>query len=432
MDQNVQPRARRALSLGDRRREVLQELRECIDLQGERSWVIVINLDRFGLINVGVGFEVADHLLDCYKTCIEFVLPNGGTCWHLHADEFLVHIKAAGQEIGRITERIHQAVNDLRVASVNANLALTCSIGTVASAENDFPAQEYVRQATAAMMQAKRDGGNGTVVFESSILMSANRKLQLECDLRHALSSGQLEVYLQSQFDTHECVIGAECLLRWNHPERGTISPGEFLPLAEESDLIVDIGRWVIDQACTIQARLGSAGSDMRISINISPRQFMKANFCDSLMHAVKFHGADASKLVLEVTEGLVLRGLAEVRKRMLFLVSKGFVLSLDDFGTGYSSFSYLKSLPVQEMKIPRSFVAQEASDENSVMQAMMLMARSMKLEVVAEGVETPEELKRLRRLGGDQLIFQGFLFARPVPAEHWMAQFISRSTIPA
>lgn len=430
MDQNIQPRARRTLSLGDRRREVLQELRECIDLHGERSWVILINLDRFGLINVGVGFEVADHLLDCCKTCIEFVLPKGAACWHLHSDEFLVHVKATSTEIGQITERIHQAVKDLRVASINENLALTCSIGTVRYAESYSPAHEYVRQATAAMMQAKRDGGNGTVQFESSILKSANRKLELECDLRRALSSGQLEVYLQSQFDTHECVIGAECLLRWNHPEKGTISPGEFLPLAEESDLIVDIGRWVIDQACAIQARLGAAGSDIRISVNISPRQFMKANFCESLMHTVKVHGADASKLVLEVTESLVLRGLAEVRKRMLFLVSKGFVLSLDDFGTGYSSFSYLKSLPVQEMKIPRSFVAQEAPGENSVMHAMMLMARSMKLEVVAEGVETAEELQRLRRLGGDQLIFQGFLFARPVPVEHWMAQFETRSTL--
>ena len=242
----------------------------------------------------------------------------------------------------------------------------------------------------------------------------------LEQDLRRALAQGELRMYLQAKVDAHGEVWGAEALLRWQHPTRGWVSPGQFIPIAEDSGLIVTVGAWVLDQACELIAREAEAGRVLRIAVNVSPRQFLQSDLVGHVRQTLSRTGIDPRCLTLEITEGLLLKGTAEVLARMEELATMGLRFSIDDFGTGYSSLAYLKRLPLHELKIDQSFVRDVPRDGNdvAVIEAIVSIAHHMGFKVVAEGVESAEQQAFLIAQGCDY--FQGFLHHRPEPATAW------------
>ena len=275
---------------------------------------------------------------------------------------------------------------------------------------------EVLKRADMAMYQAKQDGRNAIRQYDPSTQMLLNQRTALISDLNLALSDTQFELFYQVQVDQHNQPLGAECLLRWNHPTRGQISPAVFIPLAEDCGAITFIGHWVIRSACETLARWKHLPQfrHLHLSVNVSPKQFIEYDFVSRLAAAVAEFDVDTRLLILELTEGAVLQDVDDVIKKMASLRDLGVRLSIDDFGTGYSSLAYLQRLPISEIKIDRSFVQGMSQDEESfaIVSAIIALADKLKFSVVAEGVETVEHQDRLRALGATTL--QGFLISRP------------------
>jgi EAL domain-containing protein (putative c-di-GMP-specific phosphodiesterase class I) len=246
-------------------------------------------------------------------------------------------------------------------------------------------------------------------------------RLALERALRRALQDDEFELYLQPQYDGHHNMVSCEALLRWPQPDGGFISPNEFIPIAEETGLIVPLGEWVLRRAGQLVCALELAGYQLSLCVNVSPRQFSEANFVERVRTILWETGADAGRIVLEITEGVVVADFDDVRKKMHALRQMGIILSIDDFGTGHSSLAYLKLLPLHELKIDRAFVHSLPDDDNDVaiVEAVLSVARHLQLEVVAEGVETSAQLEFLRQRGCHR--FQGYLLAKPAaPQQHF------------
>jgi EAL domain-containing protein (putative c-di-GMP-specific phosphodiesterase class I) len=288
--------------------------------------------------------------------------------------------------------------------------------------------ETILRHADTAMYQAKEGGRNAVCFFEPAMQSLVEERLALENDLRAAIASEEFELYLQGQHDADGRIKGAEVLLRWTHPRRGLVPPTSFIPLAEESGLIDELGEWVLRKAAMLLKTLEDAGHDLRLAVNISPRQFRKADFVARVRTILAETGANPLRLVLEITENLLLADLGEATARMHELQALGIRFSIDDFGTGYSSLSYLKRLPLQELKIDRAFVAglPQDADDAALSKTILLIARQMHLEVVAEGVETEAQLTWLKHNGCHH--FQGYLFGRPQP----VTAFLTRLAMPA
>jgi EAL domain-containing protein (putative c-di-GMP-specific phosphodiesterase class I) len=276
-----------------------------------------------------------------------------------------------------------------------------------------------------AMYQAKNSGRNRVCFFDPNMQESMEARAALESDLRISLREGHLHLYYQIQLDQARQPIGAEALIRWIHPQRGFISPADFIPLAEESSLIIDVGNWVLDTACA-QIALWSKfeqTKNLTLAVNISAKQFIQSDFVDQIAHMIKKHGINASRLKLELTESVVLDDLDSVVAKMLTLRDVlGVSLSLDDFGTGYSSLSYLKQLPLDQIKIDQSFVRDMTTDTSDAMMVKNIidMAHNFGLNVIAEGVETEDQLSLLKKNGC--MSYQGYLFSKPIPIEQFEA----------
>jgi EAL domain-containing protein (putative c-di-GMP-specific phosphodiesterase class I) len=246
----------------------------------------------------------------------------------------------------------------------------------------------------------------------------------LEADLRRALPNGELQLYYQIQVDNEHRPLGAEALVRWKHPQRGMVSPAQFIPVAEESSLILDIGLWALDTACRQLAQWGAneRTRTLSLAVNVSAQQFRKSDFVETVTAAIREHGIGPAHLKLELTESVVLSDVADVVAKMHALKALGVKLSLDDFGTGYSSLSYLKQLPLDQLKIDQSFVRDIANDPNDavMVQTIIGMAQNFRLNVIAEGVETASQLDFLKRNGC--MAYQGYLFGKPLPIEEFEA----------
>jgi EAL domain-containing protein (putative c-di-GMP-specific phosphodiesterase class I) len=273
------------------------------------------------------------------------------------------------------------------------------------------------------MYRAKAAGRNRIAFFEPAMQAEVEQRLAIEQDLKEAILTEQFQVHVQPQFDAARREVGAELLLRWQHPVRGAVSPAQFIPIAEESGLILRLGERVLAAACDALAQMQRAGRLLPLSVNVSPRQFRSDDFVAGVRAALAASGAPASALILEVTEGLLIENLEDTRSRMAELVAMGIRFSIDDFGTGYSSLAYLKKLPLYELKIDRSFVRDiphDASD-TAIVQTILSLARPLNLRVVAEGVETQAQADFLIAEACEGL--QGYLFARPAPLAGWLQQ---------
>jgi EAL domain-containing protein (putative c-di-GMP-specific phosphodiesterase class I) len=281
------------------------------------------------------------------------------------------------------------------------------------------------------MYKAKSAERNTLRFFDPAMQTALDERSALEASLRVAVEHGQLRLYYQPQLDSARRIIGAEALVRWMHPERGLLLPGEFIPLAEETGLILPIGQWLLETACT-QIKAWSAGpatNGLRLAVNVSARQFRQPDFVTQIEQVLARTGADPARLKIELTESLVIDDVADTIARMQALKVLGVGFSMDDFGTGFSSLSYLKRLPLDQLKIDRAFVRDLANDLNdaAIVQTIITMGKTLGLDVIAEGVETEAQLERLRTFGC--AAFQGFLFARPLPLDEF-EEFVQRTNV--
>ncbi len=394
------------------------------------SALILLNLDRFKTLNDARGHASGDILLRAVADRLATVLGRRDVLARMSADEFAILVRCSREETEGIAARAQALADKVHIAikfplHVNADeIFITCSLGIALFPQNlDDQPGDVLRRANTAMHRAKRNGGNQSLTFEPSMTSMAEQCFQIERELREAIADGQLRLYLQSQVNSAGVIVGAEALVRWQHPERGLVYPASFIPIAEETDLIVDIGVWVLTESCKILAQHEMVGRPVRLSVNVSPRHFGKPGFVAGVLRILADTGADPGHLTLEITESLLVNDMNDVVAKMTELTSLGIHFSLDDFGTGYSSLTYLKRLPIQELKIDKIFVQDAPSnpDNAALVETILSVAKHMKLDVVAEGVETREQADFLEARA--EVVHQGYLFGRPEPAEVWLKQ---------
>ncbi len=395
--------------------------------------LLLLDLDRFTTFNDARGSEMGDRLLCAVALRLSEILPPQGLLVRVAGDEFAVvlhglgaDVSLAGSQALLFAEKLQAALlrpllldGDAEEAQLGASVGITLYPQTA-----DDGAHDALRRAGTALHRAKQAGGGRAEFFEQGMGEVAEQRFRVERELRHAVGAGELRIYLQSQVDVKGQLTGAEVLVRWQHPRDGLVAPGVFIPIAEESDLIVSVGSWVLAQSCALLAQPAFKARGLRLSVNLSARQFRQARFVPQLRALVAANGADPRLLTLEVTEGLVIDDFDDVVAKMHELAALGVDMSLDDFGTGYSSLAYLKRLPIQEIKIDRSFVheAPTNADDGVLVDGILSVARHFGLRVVAEGVETRAQADFLSQRAPD-IVYQGYLFGRPEPDVDWLAR---------
>lgn len=395
-----------------------------VNRQRQPLAVLFLDLDRFKFINDTLGHRMGDLLLQAVVQRLQGVLVSTETLYRLGGDEFIIVAEVAEKERG--LERAQELLHDLEAPFQleDHELFITTSIGLSWYPDDGEDMETLFKNADMAMYRAKDQGRNNVQLYDSVMNEYAIARLQLEKDLRKAIERGQLQVYYQPQIDIQtERMIGMEALVRWLHPERGMVSPGEFVPLAEETNLIVPIGEWVMRTACEQTKRWHDAGyPEIRVSINLSAHQFRQPNLAYQVSQVLEETGIDPQYVDLEITESITMTNVDKAISTMLELASLGLQISIDDFGTGYSSLSYLKKFPIHTLKIDQSFVRDipKNQDDAAIATAVIAMAHSLNLNVIAEGVETEEQLAFLRERNCNE--YQGYLCSRPLPPAEFEA----------
>ena len=410
--------------LRDRLERELAHLRR----NGRLGALLFIDLDNFKHINDARGHAVGDELLRQVAQRLSGVLREEDTVARLGGDEFVVQVsgldpdaEVAARQAQLIADKV-RTVLEGRYEVSGYPYTSTGSIGITLFPRHDATTvDDLLREADTAMYRAKSGGRNRIEFFEAQMQSEVEERLAMEQDLQLALAANQFDVHVQSQVDVQGRIVGGELLLRWQHPTRGNVPPNLFIPMAEESTLILQLGQMVLQRACEALSRLQQAGRNWSLSVNVSPRQFRSPDFVECVAHVLRETGADARGLILEVTEGLLIDDWQNTVLRMSELVALGLRFSIDDFGTGYSSLAYLKKLPLYELKIDRTFVRDTPADPNdtAIVEAILSVSQHLGLRVVAEGVETQEQATFLTSHGCQCL--QGFLYARPTSLSGWL-----------
>ena len=396
-----------------------KSLNECKGRSGTQLALLQIDLDGFRQFNDTLGHAVGDELLVAVAERWLPLLPSKDILARMGGDEFglIVHHLDNATEAVTLSKQLLEAIQrpfELR----GLELFLGASIGFAMYPEDGEDAATLIRHANTAMNVVKRQGKNDAQRFRSQMNTAARERLELEVALRRALERGELEVYYQPQVNNAGVVVSVEALTYWNHPTQGVVGPSRFIPIAEESGLIVPLGAWVLAQSCAQIYRWRREGLNVSLAVNMNVQQFLRSDFADVVAATLKSTGLEARFLELELTESALMHDLALAVERLMALRRLGVRVSIDDFGTGYSSLSYLQKLPVNAVKIDRSFVSHlepNAPGWNMV-NLIVMLARHLRLGVVAEGVETSAQFEVLRDLAVDRS--QGYLFARPTPAE--------------
>jgi diguanylate cyclase (GGDEF)-like protein/PAS domain S-box-containing protein len=400
--------------------------------------VMFVDLDNFKQINDARGHSVGDHLLTEVAQRLQALLRVEDTVARIGGDEFVLLINDLGQDVEAsaraamtVAERVRATLD--RPHQIDSfSYTSTGSIGISLFPKAGQQIDDLLREADTAMYRAKSTGRNRVAFFELTMQHEVEERLALEQELNEALATGQLRLHVQSQVDAHGQAVAGELLVRWLHPLRGLVPPMRFIPLAEETGLILPLGEWVIEQACQTLARMQRGGLTQALSVNVSARQFRSDDFVPRVRAILQSTGAPAHQLIFEVTESLFIQDWEHCLRRISELVQMGIRFSIDDFGTGYSSLRYLQRLPLFELKIDRSFVQDTPHDVNdtAIVRSILSMAHHLGLEVVAEGVENRAQADFLLANQCDRL--QGYLFAQPQPLEDWLAQMGLNDTSPA
>lgn len=400
--------------------------------------VLFIDLDNFKTLNDTLGHDVGDELLKQIAGKLRAFISEDGTIARLGGDEFVVvlaHLSGNQHEAAVETEAIAKNIVD----TISDNYQLgncthrsSASIGITLFKGKDVPIESLLKQADLTMYRAKSSGRNTVRFFDPAMETAVNQRVALEEDIRLALQSQQFLLHYQVQIVGDEELIGAEVLLRWQHPQRGLVPPGDFIPMAEETGLILPLGLWVLETACQQLALWAKhpATKHLTLAVNVSALQIKQHQFVDQVLEVLEKTGAKPQRLKLELTESLLVDDIEDIIQKMAALKAKGVGFSLDDFGTGYSSLTYLKRLPLDQLKIDRSFVQDVLVDPNDAAIAKTIVALADKLgfAVIAEGVETEEQKDFL--INNACNTFQGFLFGRPLPLKEFEV-FIERFKTP-
>ena len=393
---------------------------------GHHGALLFIDLDNFKILNDTLGHHMGDLLLKQVASRLQECVRDVDTVARLGGDEFVVMLEELGavsadaaSQAEMVAKKILQMLNQ-QFALGSHQLHSSPSIGVTLFYQHTHTVDELLKRADLAMYQAKAAGRNTLRFFDPEMQAAASARAALEADLRQGLLRNEFMLYYQQVVDDQGNITGVEALLRWHHPERGLVSPGEFIPVAEQTGLILPLGQWVLEAACAQLVAWSTKPHTQRltIAVNVSARQFKHPEFSNHILSLLRLSGANPYRLKLELTESLLLSDFDEVIVKMSELRSIGVGFSLDDFGTGYSSLAYLKRLPLDQLKIDQSFVRDVLTDPNdaAIARTILNLARSLDLGVVAEGVETAGQRDFLLRNGCKA--FQGYFFGRPVPVE--------------
>lgn len=409
---------RRALS-----ERVAHALMVC-ESHGKTLAVLFIDMDNFKDINDALGHQLGDRILIETAQRLRRCMRSDDTVARIGGDEFAIVVKNLDFNIDTAKAEVEIVAAKI-LAILNQSYQLDkqeihsgASVGVAIARHSQVPIEELFKQADIGLYQAKISGRNQMCFFDPAMEQTVTLQAQLANALHGAVQDQQFELYYQVQVDSEHSPVGAEALIRWEHPQLGIVSPNDFIPLAEASGLILPIGRWVLDNAC---AQLKRWQSDARtcwlsVAINISPRQFHQSDFVETVLQAIAKFDISPSSLKLELTETVILDNTSETVEKMHQLKRVGVEFALDDFGTGYSSLSYLTQLPLSQLKMDQSFVRNIGLTESDdiIVQTIIVMAKSLGIRVIAEGVETEAQCSFLKNLGCP--LFQRYLFSKPVP----------------
>lgn len=392
-----------------------------------RGALLFLDLDHFKHINDSLGHPVGDTVLKIITARLEASVRLEDTVARLGGDEFVVLLSGLEGSRETVEEKVRQLADTLRellaqpMSLDGQRLQVTPSIGVALIPDHGTTPADLLKRADIALYRAKDSGRNTTQVFQATMQKAASERLRMENDLRLALARGEMALHFQPQVDARDNrIVGAEVLLRWHHPQLGQQPPSQFIQVLEESGLILEVGNWILDEACDACARMLADGlidaRDFSLCVNISPRQFRQNDFVGRVLRSLNDFKVPKQILKLEITEGIVIQNLEDTISKMRELKAYGVSFAMDDFGTGYSSLTYLKRLPVDALKIDQSFVRDATVDPNDaeIVRAIVAMARSLGLAVIAEGVELSEQLEFLEQLGCH--LYQGYLHSRPLP----------------
>lgn len=382
-------------------------------------WLLTIDLDRFKAINDSLGHAVGDSILRQVARRLVQVAGNA-TVARMGGDEFSVLLtKKNSSDVEKLANELHRTINEHFIVDGSV-LHIGGSVGISGYPVDVDSADSLLKASDLAMYTAKNSGRNLIVRYDQSMAADYELRLSTERELQSAVELGQFELYFQPQFNCAEDKVDAvEALIRWNHPERGQVSPFLFIPIAEECGLLPHIGDWVLDEACWYASKWAQEdGVPLRVAVNVSSEQFLDSDFVKNVLECIKRHELKAEYLELEITESVVMADIDTVVTALQELRSAGIKIALDDFGTGYSSLSYLQKLPLDTLKIDKSFVQKlqsGSSEYESITQTIATLAKTLELETVAEGVETQAQRNYIFGLGID--VIQGYYYSKPVPA---------------
>jgi len=411
------------------RRLLIDQLRHALAgyaRTGREGALLFIDLDNFKNLNDTLGHDMGDRLLQQIAERLRQHVREEDSLARLGGDEFVLmledldgdpgeavhHVRLVGEKLLRVLSEVYE----LKETPYN----ITASIGVTLFSDAEGTVEELLKRADLAMYEAKSGGRNGLRFFNPAMQAAVTDRAAMEADLREALLDEQFFLHMQPQFDSRGRMVGAEALLRWRHPRRGLVSPGQFIPVAEATGLILPIGDWVLRQACEVLAQWARdpALSNRVLAINVSARQFRHVDFVADVLRVIEATGADPARLEMELTESHLVEDVESIIAIMGRLKARGVRFSLDDFGTGYSSLAYLKRLPLSQLKIDQSFVRDLLTDPNdaAIVRTIIALGESLDLRVIAEGVETESQREMLMELGCGY--FQGYLLGRPMSAE--------------
>ncbi len=398
----------------------------------ERTALMLISIDGFRKVRETYGHSVSDVMLVETAKRLGTAVGAIATVSRYERDEFAVLLNnfETEEELGGIARGIAEAVRCPFLIE-NNEMVVTCSVGISISRSDGSELIMLMRNATAALAKAKEQGGDAVRFYTADMNARALKRFTLETGMCRALERGEFDVFYQPKIDISSgCICGMEALVRWQHPEIGMVSPGEFIPLAEETGLIIPLGEAVLRKAVRQTQIWRDLGYDLEIAINLSARQIQHNDLAASVIAIINEIGFQPRFLNLEITESSVIDNGEEAQATLWALKKAGITISLDDFGTGYSSLSYLKKLPIDVLKIDRSFVSElpDNADDAALTVAIITLGHNLRLKVVAEGVETEEQLEFLRSKGCDE--YQGFLFAKPLSAPDFELLLNAKSTI--
>ena len=407
------------------RAERLRLALQLAERQARRVGVLFIDLDRFKNINDSLGHHIGDSLLRSVSRSLLSAVRVGDTVSRFGGDEFVIILNGVAD-----ADEILQIVNQRLIPLIRqpheiegVELHISCSVGIAVYPEHGKDIETLMRNADAAMYQAKFSGRNNAQFFSIEMESRARERLDIENDLRHAVERGELRLFYQPRVACRSNrLLGAEALVRWQHPRLGLVPPGRFITVAEESGLIVPVGAWIIDEACRQQAEWRDRGlGDIPVSVNLSAVQLRDPRLLEQLATTLQARRTKPQMIELELTESLLMENVDSNIALFHALKELGIVLSIDDFGTGYSSLSYLNRFPIDKLKIDQSFVRDMLDDTNdlAITRAIIGLGHTLGLKVVAEGVEHIEEKQMLAAAGCDEL--QGYLFSRPLPEDEFL-----------